>query len=321
MEEKLKVLIGLTSGFSDRYEPLALLRAFKQNNIHAELLRFDTVTLRFEPNKLELEAPLKYPIQEYNVLLVRELFKLYASSYPIIEALKTHNPELLVIDNNIFKDGYVVNKPKQAIKIIKAGLPYPKSIYTLSLETLKENIASIENYLGYPMLLKHKSAGKGSGIYKISSRNELFELAKQVSGEDRYGLAKYYLQEFLELKADYRILVIGRKIMGAMQRIPKEGDFRANFSLGGTTKPAELTPIMEEITHKVINTLDLDFAGVDLVFTKDNKPYLLEVNKIPGFKGFSETYNLNIAQHFVDFVIQKYKNSKANKPLSDIYQA
>jgi ribosomal protein S6--L-glutamate ligase len=45
-----------------------------------------------------------------------------------------------------------------------------------------------------------------------------------------------------------------------------------------------------------------DYAGVDLLVSKDGTVYVLEVNGIPGWKGLQEATGLNVAARLVDFL-------------------
>ena len=48
-------------------------------------------------------------------------------------------------------------------------------------------------------------------------------------------------------RQDIRVMVIDKKVVGAMQMKPVEGDFRANFHLTHKSRPFELTPLLEKI--------------------------------------------------------------------------
>ena len=149
--------------------------------------------------------------------------------------------------------------------------------------------------------------GKGARIYKVDNKQQLLAKLDELHNLDtKKAIRRYHIQEFLQLKADYRILVIGNKVIGAMQRIPKEGEFRANFSLGGQVKPAQLTQEMKTLAEQAINATNANFAGVDIVYTEDNKPYILEVNRTPGFKGFMTAYNINIPNEFIHFIEKEF---------------
>lgn len=115
------------------------------------------------------------------------------------------------------------------------------------------------------------------------------------------------IQNFVPYVQDLRILVINGKVIGAMQRIPKEGDFKANFSQGGSVKSVELDRETNDLAVKAaIATQALD-AGVDILVTENGDRFLLEVNRTPGFKGFEEATGKDIATLIINESIKAAK--------------
>jgi len=50
----------------------------------------------------------------------------------------------------------------------------------------------------------------------------------------------------------------------------------------------------------------VDFLGIDIVKTKDNKIYLLEVNFYPGFSEFEKASGINISQKIIEYCLGEY---------------
>lgn len=137
---------------------------------------------------------------------------------------------------------------------------------------------------GCPFVAKDLLLHQGRGIFLIKEEKDLTKI-NNISG---LGLVfqKFYPNDF-----DYRLLVLEGKVMVAEKRIRGEGEFRNSVHLGATEeflKISETPQFLKEIAVKATQILDLDFAGVDILVDKSNgKPYLLEVNRYPGF-----TYDL-----------------------------
>jgi len=75
---------------------------------------------------------------------------------------------------------------------------------------------------------------------------------------------------------DKRVLLLEGRPLGAILRVPREDDVRANIHAGGTVKPTELTPaesaIVDEVAPRLVEH-GLYFVGLDLIGEK-----LIEVN-------------------------------------------
>lgn len=83
---------------------------------------------------------------------------------------------------------------------------------------LEDNLAKGKEFakaLGYPVILKINDSSKGQGIFKVYAEKELVEKAQDIlSSINTFQIQKYYDYN------DYRIVVLGDKIISAYQRIP-----------------------------------------------------------------------------------------------------
>ncbi|MEK6911904.1 MAG: 30S ribosomal protein S6--L-glutamate ligase, partial [Candidatus Thermoplasmatota archaeon] len=62
----------------------------------------------------------------------------------------------------------------------------------------------------------------------------------------------------------------------------------------------------KEIAIRASKAVGLEISGVDLIMNGD-KPYVLEVNASPGFRGLLEATGVNAAEAIVDYAIEKAK--------------
>ena len=100
---------------------------------------------------------------------------------------------------------------------------------------------------------------------------------------------------------DLRVLVVGGKVIGAMKRTAPEGDFRANISNGGTGDLYPVTDEIEYIARETAKVLNLDIAGIDLLF--DHRGFrVCEANSNPGFSGFETYCNIDVADVITDYI-------------------
>lgn len=302
-----KIGILVQKGFADKFEAQTLNTVFNEMGWTSSIITLnDVVTDLTETGPAFFYKGIN--LNTFDVILVREVFS--QMKFAIILSTHLKKQGVHIIDNNLAQEQFLVNKIREGTSLLSAGLPFPKTFYALSLEAYLNSLHEIKEKIGYPLLVKHNSKGKGADIHKIENENELIEKLHIINNKDpKKAIKRYHIQEFLELDKDYRVLVIGRKVIGAMQRIPKEGDFRANFSLGGSVKPATLTEEMKRLAEKAIKATNVDFAGVDIVYTTDNKPYILEVNRTPGFQGFMKAFNIDIPREFLKFIEQQIQSS------------
>ncbi|MBM3215526.1 RimK family alpha-L-glutamate ligase [Candidatus Poribacteria bacterium] len=180
----------------------------------------------------------------------------------------------------------------------KAGLPIPPSFAAGSTEFLDKPIARVG---GYPFLIKPFEGTQGVGMM-------LFEtpLTAKSALDTLWNLRQDYVaQQFYAEAAghDVRALVIGDCVVGAMERIATEGDFRANVHRGGLGKAVTLSDPMAELAVRATQALGLEIAGVDMLTTHDG-PVILEANPSPGFEGFEQATKQDVAHRIIEYVAQ-----------------
>ncbi len=307
----MNIVIAISSHFKDAYEPNALVKALNQRGHTAYLWYVDHTKILFDKDEIILETNISLEPDKWDVLFIREIFGINMTTLQLVSYLIKRYPDLYVIDNGLLSDYSLIGKVRQLLFFKNAGIPVPKSMYFISTKELANSYHLISKQLNLPFLLKHTGAGKGGMIFKITNKDEFYNVINTYTeGVDSKKSCKFYAQEFLKLKADYRVLVIEENVLGAMQRIPAKGEFRANFSLGGKVKPAVLTPTLKELATKAKKVLGYDFGGVDIVIDEKGNHYVLEVNRIPGFEGFSKAFNIDVASIFAEYIERKVRGNK-----------
>jgi gamma-F420-2:alpha-L-glutamate ligase len=122
--------------------------------------------------------------------------------------------------------------------------------------------------------------------------------------------ANIILQEFIEMSEgrDLRVFVVGGRVVGTMERTARPGTFKANCSIGGTGAPFEVTPEIEKLALGITRMLDLEIAGIDLLFDK-NGFKICEVNSAPGFEAMDNYCGLDIAREIIGYIHQRISSS------------
>lgn len=160
-------------------------------------------------------------------------------------------------------------------------------------------VLQVQSSIGYPMVIKENKGSFGEQVYLVNNYYETVEKIKTI------GHCDFVMQEYIESSKgkDVRIHVVGGKVVTAMERI-NENDFRANITNGGKMKKYEPTKEQCEMALKVCDKLGLDFAGVDIMFGKDNEPILCEVNSNAHFKNIYDCTGVNVAEAIIEYILE-----------------
>jgi ribosomal protein S6--L-glutamate ligase len=192
-------------------------------------------------------------------------------------------------DNNMLYTKYAINKLYDSYVIQKSGLPYPKTY------EYNDNID-----IKYPVIAKKINSMQGKGVFMVKNRDDLKELLFS-------DLSHHYIiQEYIPYTKDLRVFIIGNKEF-AMERIPKKGQFKANYHMGATVKRIELSKKIIDLAHSAAETLNAKIAGVDILLEND-LAYILEVNRTPGISGISKAVDKNIAEDILEYCLDGEKD-------------
>jgi RimK family alpha-L-glutamate ligase len=180
--------------------------------------------------------------------------------------------------------------------LAQAGLPIPKTLLT----RFPCKAELVEKQVGFPCVLKVVTGSHGAGVYLCSTPKEFEDLSELISSLD--SKTSMIIQEYISHSEgrDLRVIVIGGRVVGAMQRISTDGSFKANISRGGKGEAYDVDDQMELLAIQTAKTLDLDIAGIDLLFHPDGYR-ICEANSSPGFKGFEAALDINIPQKVFDY--------------------
>jgi gamma-F420-2:alpha-L-glutamate ligase len=166
------------------------------------------------------------------------------------------------------------------------------------------DIDFVAKHIGFPAIVKTISGSYGRGVFLAETKKQFKQLLTMAElTNTNYNII---IQEFIKdtWGKDLRVLVVNNKVVGCMMRQAKDDDFRANISRGGEGIPYEVNDQIEWLSSESSKALNLDIAGVDLLF--DNGGYkICEVNSNPGFEGMEQYTKKNIAEEIVQFVKMK----------------
>ncbi|MFC1615552.1 RimK family alpha-L-glutamate ligase [Patescibacteria group bacterium] len=150
----------------------------------------------------------------------------------------------------------------------------------------------------FPLISKPVMGRHGEGIVI----HENFEsLEKEVKTKKENLL----IQKYLDIEAEYRIFVMGNASLGAVVKNPAPGKKIANYNAGACFYPVDLPKSLLDEAVKLCQIQEIDIGGVDIVKTKSGEYFILEINRCPEFRAFSEATGIDVAKKIIDFIKQK----------------
>ena len=199
------------------------------------------------------------------------------------------------------------DKMTTLIRLADCGIPIPKTIpgllcYTPDACVSEELIDKIEGELGYPVIVKECYGSLGKEVYKADNRRELCLIASAL-------IRRPHLYQRLvksSVGRDIRVIAVGGRVVGAMQRESKT-DFRSNIELGGVGTPFTPDEALTCLCERIADAIGLDYCGIDILFGEDG--YLVcEVNSNAFFGGIESVTGINIAKKYAEHIYNEIYN-------------
>ncbi|WP_010606496.1 ATP-grasp domain-containing protein [Pseudoalteromonas maricaloris] len=181
--------------------------------------------------------------------------------------------------------------------LAEQNLPTPKTM----LVKFPVNIELVEKQIGFPVVIKTLSGSQGSGVFLSKSRGEFDDLMQLIEATN--PKANIILQRFVKSShgRDLRVLTIGGRAVACMERNSGGKNFKANVSLGAKGSPHPITPEIEWLATQTANILNLDVAGIDLLFDEEHFK-ICEANSSPGFEGLEQAVDIDVAREILHFI-------------------
>ncbi|MDX9787591.1 MAG: RimK family alpha-L-glutamate ligase [Desulfobacterales bacterium] len=168
----------------------------------------------------------------------------------------------------------VQDKIRQSTLFQLLRIQHPKTRFYYG----KKQQQKITEHFDFPFIGKiPRGSAMGRGVYLISTTDELQAYLADTD------LA--YIQTYLPIDRDMRIVVIGSRVVHSYWRVAPEGDFRSNVAVGGNIL---MNPVPEEalnLARRTARECRWDDVGIDIC-CHEGTYYVLEANMKYGKEGF-----------------------------------
>lgn len=148
-------------------------------------------------------------------------------------------------------------------------------------------------------MVKLLEGTQGIGVVLADSNRS----AKSVVEAFRGAKVNIMVQEFIKEAggADIRALVVGGRVIAAMQRKGAEGEFRSNLHRGGNAQPIKISPEERSTAVRAAKTMGLNVCGVDML-RANHGAVVMEENSSPGLEGVEKATGIDVAGKIIEFL-------------------
>lgn len=240
-------------------------------------------------------------IGEYDCVFLRGSFRFQ----PILRALATvfHGNIYTPLTPSSFTTGH--DKVLTQLELQKNNIPMPKTYLASGVDAAKKVLDRVT----YPIVIKFPSGTQGKGVMFADSNASASSMMDALSALRQ----PFLIQEFVETGGvDTRAIVVGDKVVAAMEREPKEGEMRANIHAGGIGKACELDAYSKKLAVESAKVIGADICAVDLLQSAKG-PVVIEVNLSPGLQSITKVTKIDVADKIAKFLYKQSKNFKESE--------
>ncbi len=282
--------ILLLSSSEDYYSTRRLQDAFRERG--HEILSVDPARLELGPGSEGLSIHHRgAPVTPFDLCLPRLSRPHLAHTARILEALEASGTLLL---NPLEGIRDARDKYGTYLALGRAGLPTPPTTLVSDPDRVREAAGRLG---GFPVVLKPLHATQGSGVSLLPDAASARVMLRHLLARGEGAVFQAFLKE--GAGRDIRLMCVGARVLGAMQRTSEGDEFRANLHQGGRAEALQPSDALKDLASRAAGALSLRFAGVDVLSLKDGVR-VLEVNASPGLQGFESATGIDVAGHVVD---------------------
>ena len=239
-----------------------VLRFFDKSNFKGWPDRIETVVYHWGNDKQRFIAEVKR--KKIEVLIGN----IPATAYETFRSIARELPEVQFIPS---MDSQFANKSKENVTHFceKYQLPVPATRIFYEMDDARAFLSKTT----FPKIIKRSYGPSNYGgyyVHKVDSEAEARELLNSK------GYYPVYLQDFIPMKADIRVMLIGHKPVCAFWRRPPEGEWLTNTSQGGSMDYMDVPDEALALAVRASKAANAEYWACDIAVSHDDEYRILE---------------------------------------------
>jgi glutathione synthase/RimK-type ligase-like ATP-grasp enzyme len=214
-------------------------------------------------------------LKDFDRAYVKSWYRFDETATAIANYLQLHNVPFDPEELGVYRSR---TKVSETFIMNKLGAPIPNTLYVVQPAQEKVYLSE-EMPLSYPVVIKVVDGGSGRLNFLCNNKEELREVLAANPDDD------FIMNEFIENKFDYRVLIMDGVIKLVIKRQRVDEDSHMNNTSQGAD--AEVMPVdvlpkdIQDMSIGICKHMKRTVSGVDVLVASDGRHVFLEVNKSP----------------------------------------
>jgi ribosomal protein S6--L-glutamate ligase len=194
------------------------------------------------------------------------------------------------------------DKLTTALFLGRAGVAQPRTAHVRDV-----TVPSFEP----PYVVKPRFGSWGQEVHLTGDEDDLRALLERLREEPWFRRQGALVQSLVEPTGrDLRVVVAAGRVVGAIERRARPGEWRTNVSLGAARRPVSPSLAARALALRAVAALGIDLAGVDIAGDEGGRMRVLEVN---GAVDFTPEYGADV---FTTTASALLRRAHAREPVS-----
>jgi ribosomal protein S6--L-glutamate ligase len=185
----------------------------------------------------------------------------------------------------------------RSLQILAAeGIGLPSTGFAHSSRDLAGLMAGIGEA---PLVVKLLAGMPGTGAILAETNAAAASVIEAFSGLDAESLVQEFIAE--SAGVSLRCLVVGKRVVAAMRRRARPGEFRSNLHRGGDAERVKLSRAERQTAVRAAAALGLHVAGVDMLVSRRG-PLVTAVNASPELERIETATQVDVSAKIYEFL-------------------
>jgi ribosomal protein S6--L-glutamate ligase len=242
----------------------------------------------------------EHDLCELDAIIVKKISREYSpNSIDRLELLRVAEARGVRVFSPALSMLRLIDRLSCTTTMANAGIPMPPTLIT---EDTGQAEAAVQQYGS--AVFKPLFSTKARGMIVVDADDPGAERAEQIKTFQQHN-RMMYIQKKMELPGqDLGLVFLGGEYLGAYARVSEGSSWNTTILHGGRYAAAEPDAGWVEIAQRAQGLFNMDYTTVDMAETEDG-PVVFEVSAFGGFRGAKEGLGINVAERYVDYVLNK----------------
>jgi tetrahydromethanopterin:alpha-L-glutamate ligase len=242
----------------------------------------------------------EHDLCELDAIIVKKISREYSpNSIDRLELLRVAEAKGVRVFSPAMSMLRLIDRLSCTTTMANAGIPMPPTSIT---EDIGQAEAAVQHYGS--AVFKPLFSTKARGMIVVDANDPRPERVEQIKAFHQHN-PMMYIQKKMELPGqDLGLVFLGGEYLGAYARVSEGNSWNTTILHGGRYAAAEPDAGWVEIAQRAQGLFNMDYTTVDMAETEDG-PVVFEVSAFGGFRGAKEGLGINVAERYVDHVLNR----------------